>query len=381
MRLARLAIVIAAALATAPAGAFEETGSVVADALLRTLEASGYTQVATGDVSRANGDTILAGLTAVTAEEGRELAIDRVVIERGFVDADNALVAERVAYETVSVEAGRDGTSTIERIVLDGVRFSGGNGAGLAGLLGTFDTLSMSGIETAARGGSSVTVDAVSAAVEERDTRRAIGGRVAVTGLTFDVALWEEPLEGRLRTLGYDTLSLDLVAAGRWEAATGAADVRELTLAGEGLGTLSLSARARGLKPATIGAIRESLDNVQGLLKELQAISFSSFTLAYDDAGLADRLIDRAARDADTDRAALAEGLAGSAAALVGAFGDGAFIADVRETVQSFLTRPGTLTVSAAPQEPVSAAEVLAASLMRPALLPRLLGLDLTAAP
>lgn len=381
MRLGSLALLLAAAVAASPAGAFERTGSVVADALLRTLEASGYQSATVGSVGREDGDTVLRDVTAVTAADGRSLAIDRVVIENGFVNADNDLVAQSVVYEDAAVEAGDGGTSTVERVTIDGVRFSGDGGEGLAALLGSFDTISISGVEAAASGGDVVEVAAISAAVGERDPEAGFGGRIAVTGLSFDAALWEEPLAARLQAFGYDRLSLDLVLAGRWDAETGRADVRELRIAGKDAGALTMSAEASGLTPAAIAATRQALEDIPALLERLQTISFSSLTVAYDDAGLAERLLARTAEEADITREALAEGLAATAGNLVAALQNPEFAARVTEALQTFLTDPGALTVSANPPQPVSAAQVLAAAVVNPALLPDLLGLSVSAAP
>lgn len=381
MRLPALAFLLAA-LAASPAAAFELTGSAVADALLRTLERSGYRAVTAGEVTREGTDTVLRDVEAETADAGRSLAIGRVVVANGLVNAENALVADSVVYEDVAAEAGDRGASTARRIAIDGVTFPGeGGGTGLAALLGSFDTLSVTGVEAEATGGETVRVEAISAAVEERDPASAVGGRLAVTGLAFDVSLWEEPLAGRLRALGYETLSLDLVAAGRWEAATGAATVREARLAGDGIGALTLTAEAAGLTPAAFAAIRASLEDIPALIERLQTISVSSLTLSYTDAGLAERLLERTVREGGASRAALAEAFSSAAAELAGIIGDAAFTNDVREAVARFLADPGTLTVAARPGQPVTAAQVLAASVVRPEVLPVLLGLSVSAAP
>lgn len=382
MRLAFLALPLAVVLAAPPAGAFERTGSVVADALLRTLEASGYRDATVGSVTREGGDTILADVAALTAEDGRSLGIGRVVIANGFVNAENALVADSVVYEDTTVDAGGQEVSTVDRIVIDGVRFPGeGGGVGLAALLGSFDTLSVAGVEARTEGGDAVSVEAISAAVEERDLAEAVGGRVAVTGFAFDVSLWEEPLASRLAGLGYDRLSLDLVAAGRWEAATGSAEVRELTISGEDLGALTLTADAAGLTPETFAALEASLDDIAGLLERLQTVSFASLTLAYEDAGLAERLLAEAAQEAGVARAALADQLATAAGGALSALGNPAFAERVTEAARAFLAAPGTIVLAARPQQPVSAAQVVAAAVVRPALLPELLGLSVTADP
>ena len=197
----------------------------------------------------------------------------------------------------------------------------------------------------------------------------------------FDVSLWEEPLASRLRALGYDRLSLDLVAAGRWSAATGTARIREARIAGEDLGALVLTAEAEGLTAATIAALQANLDDVAGLLERLQAVSFASLTVSYEDRGLAERLLGDIAGEAGVARPVLAERLGAAAGEAVAALGDAAFAEAVAQAAQNFLATPGTFAIAARPPQPVTAAQVIAASVVRPALLPGLLGLQVTATP
>jgi len=384
MRPVRSALALLALLIAAPATAFEPTGSVVADALLGSLEASGYRDISVGSVDRADTTVVLRDITATAADEETRLGIDRVGIEDGLVDAQNALVAERITYEGTTIAGGPEGgTSTVERIVIDAVRYlpADNGGVGLTSLFGSFDTLSVSGITARTADGETVTVAALSAAVAEDDPATGLGGRFSVTDLSFDIGLWEEPTAGRMRALGYDSLSVDMSVAGRWQAETGRAVLREARIAAADMGVLKITAAAEGLTDENIATLRASLENVAEVLDRLQSVSLTALSVTYTDAGLADRLLADLAQGEGLERSALARGLAAALANAMAGLGDPAFVERVREAAARFLADPGTIGVTAEPARPVTLAQLVGAGLLRPRTLPLLLDIEITTSP
>jgi hypothetical protein len=384
MRPVRFALALLATVAAAPAAAFEPTGSAVADALLRSLEASGYEGIAVGSVRSADNTVVLEEIDATAGEDDTTVGIDRVAIDSGVVDAQNALVAERITYQGTTIRGGAGGgTSTVERIVIDGVRYvpRQEGGVGLTSLFGSFDTLSVSGITARTAGGEAVTVQALSAAVDERDPQTALSGRLSVTALAFDTALWEEPTASRMRALGYERLSVDFSAAGRWQAETGRAELRQARMSAKDVGALEITASADGLTAQNIETIRESLQNVAEVLERLQTVSLTGLSVSYTDEGLADRLMAALSEEENLERAALADGLAAALANALSGLGDPAFVERAREAAARFLAEPGTIAVSAEPSRPVTLAELVGVGLLRPRTLPALLDIEITTAP
>ncbi|MBJ3774684.1 hypothetical protein [Acuticoccus mangrovi] len=382
MRSVILALLLTAA---TPAAAFEATGNVVADALLGALERGGYQNLAAQSVDRSGSAIVIEGVTGTgpgTVEGATtDMTIDTITISSGIVDADNTLIADRVVYSgTRLTEAGTDSTSSVDTLTVDGLRLtSDSTTSGLMALLGSFDTLSVSGISAAAPEGRSIIVDAISATVDERDVTEATSGSLSVTGLRFDTAMWTEPARSQIQSLGYDTLDIDLSAAGRWEADGGRTTIRDLTLSAADFGKLSLKATVSGLTGPLMQSLQASAGDFAVLVAALQNVVVYDLSLSYLDEGFADRLVDQTVTRNNVPREALVEQLVGMLPTLLEPIGDPALLAATSEATRSFLTDPKRITLSITPDTPPTVAQILAAGLMGPQALPRLLNLEIHA--
>jgi hypothetical protein len=376
-------VVMTAVVWIPPASAYESTGSVVADALLRSLEQSGYANVAAASVERTGARTVLSGVRGAPVEGGPGLTVGTVSIENGLVDAENALLADRIVYEDIRIgEPGGDGGSTVDEVVLDGVRLvdDPDGGGGFSATVGAFDSLSISGVEARADDGRTVMVETVAAALDGAGGED-FSGRLSMTGLAFDASLWTDALSQALTGLGYERVSLDVAAAGAWRAETGRIEIREIAVAGTDIGTLSLTAEMSGLKPGLLSTLQDNLDDVPQLLQTLQALSISALSVSYADDGLVERLMTRAASAADVPRDALAAEVAERLSGLVAPLGDAGFTARVDEAARTFLAEPGSVLLAATPRAPVTAAQLLGTAMLRPALIPSRLDLEIRAIP
>jgi hypothetical protein len=391
MRRAVLLALLAAPAFPAGAAAFEPTGNVVADAFLATLERGGYGEVAARAVSRADGAVVLDGVSATATTPAapdtgaQTLAIASVRIAGGAVNGDNALVADEIRYEDVRVtEADGTTASSIATVAITAATFptEAANGAaGVATLLGSFETVALEGIDAAAPDGSTVTVGAIRATVEERDLAIAAAGSFGIDDLVFDISAWDEPAESQMRALGYETLTMDLDGRGRWEAASGRTVVEDVTVAVDDLGTLTLGAAFDGLTETTLADLGANAADFGQLLTLLQTVTLSNLTVSYSDAGLTGRLVTDAAQRAGVPEEALVQGLVATIPDALAILNAPEFTASVTDAARTFLADPGTLRIAIAPGAPVAVAEVIGAALMNPGSIPGLLNLEITAAP
>ncbi|MCF3932618.1 hypothetical protein L1787_04200 [Acuticoccus sp. M5D2P5] len=381
MRLVCLALL---AFAASPAAAFEPTGSIVADALLNTLERSGYRDVTVASVNRSGDTTAIETITGTGIDSGAEMTISRAEIVNGVVNADNELIADTIVYEGTRVE-GENGTppSTVGRVMIEGARYpiSEATGEGLTSLFGTFERVTVDDVSARADRGDLVTIDKMMVEIEERDLETAAAGRVAIEGLGFDVSLWEEPAASQMRALGYDTVAIDLAASGRWEAATGNAVVRDVRVAMEDLGALTLTGDIDGLTASTVAALQVSMEDLPRMLQLLQSVTISNLALTYTDAGLTPRLLEQLAAANDAPVEAVTQSLVATIPDALAIINAPRFTEMVQSAARTFLDDPGTLRVSAAPPQPISIAQLMGAVMMGPQTLPTLLNLEISAQP
>ncbi|WP_420393286.1 hypothetical protein [Acuticoccus sp.] len=381
-----LTLVVAAAVGTVPrAGAFEATGNAVADGFLAVVQSGGYMDVAATDVARQDGATVLTGVSATSEDRAERLTIGTVEINGGVIDADNRLIADRIAYGDVRItnRGGQEADSTATLITVTNARLPlrEGDGSWLATVLGGFERVEVDGLVARPPVGGPVSVQHVEVASAPADGGEVTSGRIALEGVEFDVAFLQGAATQFLRDVGYERMTIDALLDGRWDRAGGAAAIRDLTLSADGLGAVTLEATMDGVTAATITALSDGGGDVGRLLSLLQTVSVSALTVRYDDDGLAQRLIDRAAVQRGVDGQEVIAGTVQALRSALAVVGDPAFTEEVASALSAFLADPGTLTLSAAPPSEVSVAQLFGGAVMQPRSLPALLNVTVTATP
>jgi len=374
----RFIALIALLMVSSPALAFEPTGSVIADTFLAAVERAGFAPAAVEGVAREGEATVLTGLTAGAPGSDKAIAIARTTIAQPIVNADNDLVATSIGYADV-VLRDKDGkpTAEIDTVALTGVRLAGRSaGTDVSSLLGSFETLAITGLSARSELGEEVTLRALEADLTQNEAPGVAGGAIRIEGLLIDVALLDAPTAAQVRALGYDTLDIAFAAAGEWQAASGRAALRDARLAIAGMGAVEIDAGADGLTAATYETLTAGGVDFARLLEVLGSVSFSGLTVTLEDGGLTGRLLDQLA--GGNGRGPVIAQLVEALAAPLASLGDATFATEALAAVKGFLEDPGRLTVSATPAQSVTALQVIGAAMLNPKLIPTLLSLKIS---
>lgn len=362
--------------------AFEPTQSAVANALLASLEDGAYDTAAAGSVTLEGDMTVLRDVSARAANSTAAMTAAIVRIEGAVVDAKNALVAARLTYEDAAIVSSNGDRLGFASIVVEDTRTAAdGETSGVLALLGAFDRIILTGVESRTASGDALTVDAVSVALGERNAAEALAGEATVEGLAFDTAIWQEPLASQMKALGYTRMNVTIRAKGRWAAATGSAVVEDFAIRIADLGALDISLSADGLTAAAITGMTTKVEDATQLMALMETIKLSAVTVTYTDEGIAGLLLDQLAQRAGVPRPTLVQGIVSTLPQALAVIEDEALIGKIVTAAAAFLTEPGTLTLRAVPAAPVSATEIVGAAIFAPASLPTILDLEISTAP
>lgn len=375
----RVIALFALFIASAPAMAFEPTGSAVADTFLAAVERAGFGAARIEGVERDGEATVLTNLAAGGADSGKAIAIARTAIDKPIVNAANDLLAAAIRYEDVEIR-DKDGnpTSSIDMLVLADVRLAGADEADgdVANLLGGFDTIRIEGLSARSEAGEEITLRALEADLATSEAEGVAAGSISLEGLLIDVTLLDEPTASEIKALGYETLDVAFRATGEWEAATGRAVLSGARLGVAGMGAVELDAGANGLTAATYETLKAGGVDFARLLEVLGTVSFTGMTVTLEDGGLTGLLLDRLA--SGSDRAKVVAQLVEALAVPLASLGDPAFAQEAIAAVKTFLDDPGRLTIAATPATDVTALQVIGAAMLNPKLLPSLLSLKVS---
>ncbi len=208
---------------------------------------------------------------------------------------------------------------------------------------------------------------------EETQIKEVLGGMIGtpekpeggtLTVKAIDIPASVHPMIGML---GYDRLLVDFTGKTGHEAGGVFDNQSELSM--PKAGTIDLSFRFSNYQPGD-----GSLD-MAALMARLQAARLDRFELRYQDASLADRLFHFYALNANVDAAALREKIIAPLAAQRAAMGDKPHVAADLDAVIAFLRKPGTITITAAPPQPVPVSDLMGAMTADPEATVTKLGL------
>jgi len=368
-------------IAGAPAFAADPTGNAIADAVIGGMEASGATNITWGGVSGDDDTATITDLKATTApNDGKTstLTIGSLTLDEASV-ADGRIKAGAVAATALSIK--EDGGST-------GITIAQIVGADVAGKVEDavspdLDTsvgeMTASDIVVTVEDGTMIPIESVeitSGDIVDGTPRKM---SFAADNIVIDVAkLPDEDTKAQLGRLGYDTVKLSLVLAGGWDADEETLTVEEITIAGDAMGSLSLSASLGGLTEDVMdqlkadGSDEQKMQLLQGLLVEELEISFENQSIV-------NRMIDAQAKDQGTTPDALVGQLSQMLPEMLKMLGNPDFEGKVAAAATAFLKAPQNLTISAAPAQPVPIAQLVGTVMMAPQSLPTVLNVTVEA--
>ena len=233
-------------------------------------------------------------------------------------------------------------------------------GAALGHWLTRLDALSVSAVEADLSGAASRS----QWSLERFDARRLkmdahpSGLDATLQGLVIPTATLPDA-SGRLRDLGYQTLTLDGHAKTRWTASSRTLDIEDITIKASEIAAFSLAGRLDNVTAALFGPSGASAADA------LKAARLNTLSLTVTDLGLADRISAVGASERGTN----SETVRGEFAAALGInlrarLGTSLAAATIADAVSRFVKAPGELklTIAARDAKPGSAQPALAGS-------------------
>lgn len=206
---------------------------------------------------------------------------------------------------------------------------------------------------------------------------RVYSGGAAASGIFLNVkALPSEKGKGdgkkRLTELGYDTLTAEYRTDGEWDVDAGILSIGQVRLDAAEAGAIDLAFTLSGYTEefarkfqALSEAMNEADDTETRQMLSMQMLAAAAglavdeVRLKLEDDSLTERIIDMQAEKSGQKPAEMATMLPFMAGAMLAPLNAPQFAAMVTEALTGFFKSPGSLTLTAKPDEPVSVAEMM----------------------
>ena len=200
---------------------------------------------------------------------------------------------------------------------------------------------------------------------------------VAVDIKDFDFAtssLRPDRLRNLVAGLGYDRMRTDANFDLHWREADGSVTLEDFRIDIKDFANIAVDVLFGGLTRQAI----ENLDNAANILADL---NFEHARVTFEDKSVVERSLSMRADLLNVPLDRLRKQLAGALPLMLSFMGNAEMVTEIVPVLQTFIKSPGTLTIEAAPDQPVPVATIDAAMRSRPQNLPGMLGISITGTP
>jgi hypothetical protein len=351
-----------------------------------------------------DGDTITVDGATVTLAgmEGESWTVDTELTFTGVADTDEGgFTAETLTIPDIDTDFSDDPTGhfSLVDIAATDIYLPPADKVDITALLQSVGSLTTGPMTVTRNGAEFLTFEAIEGVNEftygDADALENIVSTFSVTGIWSDLkSIAKEDAEAApvIAALGLDEINGDINQSMSWSMTDGHMVIDQFSLDFADVGAINLTTDISGLTPAVLekiyameaasaaAATPEAAQAQQMMMgmQLAQALTLTSSSLRYDDAGLAPRLIDMFAAQSGADRAQFVEGLKAMVPQLVGQAGIPALTDLVTPAANAFLDDPQSLEVVVRPATPTTLL-VLSAAAANPAGLIKALGLAITA--
>ncbi len=368
-------------------GAWAQDVNAALERLTALMSEQGV-ELAWENANIAGADATLTGVTIATDDKPQPIGDIELT---GIADVENGYRIDHISMPSyTATESG--GTVTLTDVEMEAV-FLPAEGVDI-NEVGYFfyERASLGEAHFETDGRDTVSLVNLSAEITPPEEGGELAFRGGAEHFSVDLSAADNPQQQEvLSRLGYEQMAGSMAFAGSWNASDGRLTLSQYDFIVDEAGTLSITFDISGYTPAFIKALRETSDQMaasssadtsaQGMamLGLMQQISLYGMEISFADASLTERVLEFAAQDQGVSATDVANQTKAVLPLLLAQINAPQFAQMASDALSAFLDDPQSLTIRAAPAEPVPFALLLATGMMSPDALAQQLGLTVTA--
>lgn len=351
----------------------------------------GKVEAASTSVDGSN--VTLSGVTVTMAGmENKPFPIGDVTLEN-VEEGDDGYSIEKVSFADISKT--QDGvTFTAKDIALGGVYIANDPKPGTVESMMIYDNLS-TGPMTATKDGKQVfALDGIDANLNAAEDQSKFDFDATVSGVNIDLTTVPDPkAQAAIEALGLQTLNGEVTMKGSWTLADGKFDLTEYAFDFADVGRLDVNFSLSGYTLDFVKAMQEASKAAQAnpdkaagaqamtmsMMGLAQQLIYNGASIRFDDAGITAKALDFAGKQQGVDGKQMAQSLKGMMPMMLGALNMPDLQKQIESAVGAYLDDPKSLTISANPEQPLPAPQIMGAAMGDPANLVKTLNVQVTA--
>ncbi|WEK48666.1 MAG: hypothetical protein P0Y66_12635 [Candidatus Kaistia colombiensis] len=366
-------LTLASALMLSTAAFAAPDAQKIADAFVAAAQARGEAKV-TFDAAKADGDNVTLSNVKMVSKHGGDVTIPAVVIESPLERTSGGFTAASISFDAGKVVDDQT-TITWDKGLFKDAIVPAPTEINSKAKITPFSNMEISAINVAsAEAPAPITVDSVNVTLGDIIEGAPNDGQLRITGVNVpgEVLKSDEQTKDWVEQLGYDKLNFDVGIDGAYDNSKQTFTFRSISLDGKDVGKLVITGTFGGLP-------REKLQDPEKLSELAATATVDNAKIRFDNAGIVGRIIEMQAKAMGATSDQFVEQISGALPLLLSVVGNQGFQDRIATAATAFLKDPKSLTITAAPGNPVPIMQIFGAASTAPQTLPDVLAVDIQA--
>jgi hypothetical protein len=366
-------LTLASALMLSTAAFAAPDAQKIADAFVAAAQARGEAKV-TIESAKADGDNVTLNNVKMVAKQGGDVTIPVIVIESPLERTSGGFTAASISFDAGKV-VDKETTISWDKGSFKDAVVPAPSEINSKAKITPFSNMEMSTINVVStETPAPITIDSVNVALGDVIEGAPNDGQLRVSGVNIpgDVLKSDEQTKDWVEKLGYDKLTFDVGIDGAYDNSKQSFTFRSISFDGKDVGKLNITGTFGGLP-------RDKLQDPDKLSELAATATVDNAKIRFDNAGIVGRVIEMQAKAMGATSEQFVEQISGALPLLLSVVGNQGFQDRIATAATAFLKDPQSLTITAAPGNPVPIMQIFGAASTAPQTLPDVLAVDIQA--
>ncbi|MBW6420482.1 hypothetical protein KX729_03440 [Rhizobium sp. XQZ8] len=340
-----------------------------------------------------NGSDVTLNKAKFTAPDGKQSLQLGTIKMLGIEEDSGSYYVDKVSFDNVNVTEEKM-TFVASDMSISGLSIpADANGNDMDSVL-LYEGAHVGKISATLDGKPAFSIDSSDATLEVADDNSSIDFDVKMNGIKGDLTLVDEPeAKDTIQQLGLTSIDGKVSMQGSWELKDGTLDIEEYAFDFAKVGKLNIALSISGYTLDFIKSLNETTKTMAAdpnnqeaqqaaglaMLGLMQRLTFNSAEIRFDDAGITKKGLEYAAKKQNTTADQLTQMLKGMTPMMLAQLNVPELQNMVATAVNTYLDKPGSMTISAEPKEGVPFPMIMGAAMGAPNTLPTVLGVTVKA--
>lgn len=335
----------------------------------------------------------LTGVTvSMAGTDGKSLPIGDVTLEN-VEEGDDGYSIDKIAFSDINTT--QEGvTIAAKDISIGGVFIPNEPKPGTVDSMMLYENFTMGEMTATSQGKQVFALEGIDANLNAAEDQSKFDFDATVSGMKIDLTTAPDPkAQEAITALGLQQLNGEITAKGSWTLADGKFEFTEYALDFENVGRLDINFSLSGYTLDFIKAMQDAIkaseanpDKAAGqqalgmsMMGLAQQLIYNGASIRFDDAGITAKALDFAGKQQGVDGKQMAQSLKGMLPMVLGQMNMPDLQKQIETAVNAYLDDPKSIMVSANPDQPLPAPQIMGAAMGDPANLVKTLNVQVTA--